>query len=134
MNDNFLNLTLFKYIFLGVFIDFFFQVIQRRFDGSVDFYRNWTEYENGFGSSQSEIWLGGQDQRKNIVLSNSIIICLFLAKHVVSMITLQDHIIVIYVILLMYVFYTVDKMKVEASFLCQETNILTSLQLLGILS
>ncbi|XP_061180235.1 serine-rich adhesin for platelets-like [Saccostrea echinata] len=35
-------------------------VIQRRIDGSVDFYRNWTEYENGFGSVNSEIWLGNQ--------------------------------------------------------------------------
>ena len=33
-------------------------VIQRRFNGSVDFYRNWTEYQRGFGSSDGEYWLG----------------------------------------------------------------------------
>lgn len=24
----------------------------------MSFYRNWTDYENGFGSARSEIWLG----------------------------------------------------------------------------
>ena len=33
-------------------------VIQRRFNGSLDFYRNWTEYKRGFGSSNGEYWLG----------------------------------------------------------------------------
>ena len=33
-------------------------VIQRRQDGSVDFFRNWAEYENGFGNFATEFWLG----------------------------------------------------------------------------
>ena len=33
-------------------------VFQRRFDGSVPFYRNWTEYVNGFGIARSEYWMG----------------------------------------------------------------------------
>ncbi|XP_065079781.1 microfibril-associated glycoprotein 4-like [Ochlerotatus camptorhynchus] len=33
-------------------------VIQNRFNGSVDFFRNWTDYRNGFGSLDGEFWLG----------------------------------------------------------------------------
>ncbi|XP_019542224.2 fibrinogen-like protein A [Aedes albopictus] len=33
-------------------------VVQHRFDGSVDFSRNWTEYQNGFGSLDGEFWIG----------------------------------------------------------------------------
>ncbi|XP_060599475.1 uncharacterized protein LOC132753084 [Ruditapes philippinarum] len=33
-------------------------IFHRRMDGSVDFYRNFTEYENGFGNVDGELWLG----------------------------------------------------------------------------
>ncbi|XP_049297117.1 ficolin-2-like [Anopheles funestus] len=33
-------------------------VIQHRFNGSMNFYRNWQEYKNGFGNLDGEFWLG----------------------------------------------------------------------------
>ena len=41
-----------------------FKVFQKRFDGSVDFYRNWAEYRDGFGDMKGEFWLGNNKVSK----------------------------------------------------------------------
>ena len=36
-------------------------VIQRRNDGSTNFYRSWNQYKQGFGRLQGEFWLGNEN-------------------------------------------------------------------------
>ena len=36
-------------------------VVQRRRDGTVDFYRDYQSYADGFGASDSEFWLGNEN-------------------------------------------------------------------------
>lgn len=35
-----------------------FQVIQKRFNGFVDFYQEWNAYKRGFGVATGEYWMG----------------------------------------------------------------------------
>ncbi|XP_071794462.1 microfibril-associated glycoprotein 4-like [Asterias amurensis] len=39
-------------------------VIQRRQDGTVDFYRDWETYKAGFGNLSNEFWIGNENLRK----------------------------------------------------------------------
>ncbi|KAK3094409.1 hypothetical protein FSP39_001345 [Pinctada imbricata] len=46
-------------------------VIQNRHDGTVDFYRTWSQYKNGFGSVETEYWIGNEAIYKLVSLYTS---------------------------------------------------------------
>ena len=63
-----------KHCFLAIITNFLLaKVLQRRKDGSENFYRNWSDYEFGFGSPSSEVWIGKCTKLDKILIRMSII-------------------------------------------------------------
>lgn len=47
------------------------QVFQKRFNGSISFFRGWNDYKFGFGKADGEYWLGKYERIKKISSSSS---------------------------------------------------------------
>lgn len=52
-------------------------VIQRRLDGTIDFYRNWDDYKRGFGQSEAEFWLGNERIHKLTSQGDALLVSTF---------------------------------------------------------
>ena len=48
-------------------------VIQRRNNGSVDFYLDWASYKRGFGTLTDELWLGNDNIHRLTVAGNTVL-------------------------------------------------------------
>ena len=48
-------------------------VIQRRVDGSVDFYLKWSNYEDGFGKLSGNFWLGNKNIHRLTTSGNTVL-------------------------------------------------------------
>ena len=48
-------------------------VIQRRVDGTTDFYLNWTDYKRGFGSLTGNFWLGNDNIHRLTTSGNTVL-------------------------------------------------------------
>ena len=47
--------------FIPLSVSPWLQVFLTRMDGTVNFYRGWDQYKNGFGHAAGEYWLGKQE-------------------------------------------------------------------------
>lgn len=58
LNYSFIKECLSRMLPIYIWFVCFFKMIQRRMNGSVNFYRGWNDYKNGFGDVDSEFWIG----------------------------------------------------------------------------